>query len=183
MQALRARSDSSSRMPHGPRTGGTPWPQARRRSPAGGLMADRRPRVWLGQGPFGGVLAVHAVHLVEPLGLGVPGLELVVAERPGRRDPVDVLDLAEVLGPQAVEGGAVELGGAPDEVVDLGLERGAVAVVPGVLRDVPARRRTPRRATSSPSPAAGSRPARAAGSACPTGPGCGPGSPRRLRFR
>ena len=46
-------------------------------------------------------------------------------------------DLPEVLGTQAVEGGAVQLGGAAHEIVDLGLEGGAVAVVPGVLRDVP----------------------------------------------
>ena len=76
------------------------------------------------------------VHLVEPLGLGVPGLELVVADRPGRGEPVDVLDLAEVLGPQPVEGCAVHLRGAPDVVVDLGLEGRTVGVVPGVVGDV-----------------------------------------------
>ena len=71
---------------------------------------------------FGRVLSPGAVDLVELLGLGVVGLQLVVADRPGGRDAVVVLELAEVLGPQAVERRAVELGRPADEVVDLGLK-------------------------------------------------------------
>ena len=85
---------------------------------------------------LGRVLAGVAVHLVEPLGLRVVRLEVVVGQRPRRRDAVDVLELAEVLRAQAVQRRAVQLGGAADEVVDLRLERLAVGVVPGVLRDV-----------------------------------------------
>jgi hypothetical protein len=85
---------------------------------------------------LGGILAVHSVDLVEPLGLGVPRLELVIGQRPGGRDAVGVLELAEVLGPQPVQRGAVELGGAADKVVHLRLERLPVGVVPGVLRHV-----------------------------------------------
>ena len=44
-----------------------------------------------------------------------------------------VLDLAEVLGTQAVERGAVELGRPPDEVVNLRREGLVLVVVPGVL--------------------------------------------------
>ncbi len=47
-----------------------------------------------------------------------------------------VLELAEVLLAQAVERGTVELRRSADEVVDLRLERLALVVVPGVLRDV-----------------------------------------------
>jgi hypothetical protein len=47
-----------------------------------------------------------------------------------------MMELAEVLGPQSVERGAVELGRAADEVMDLGLEGLALVVVPGVLGDV-----------------------------------------------
>ncbi len=101
-----------------------------------GLVGDGGPRVRLAAGAFGGVLAGVAVHLVQPLGLGVPGLEVVVGQRPGRGDPVDVLDLAEVPGAQPVQGRAVQLGGPADEVVHLGLERLAVPVEPGVLGDV-----------------------------------------------
>ncbi len=86
-------------------------------------MADRRPGVGLGPVALGGVLVAGAVHLVEPLGLAVPGLEIVVAERPGRRQAVQVVDLPEVLGPKPVQGGAVKLGRPAHEVVDLGLER------------------------------------------------------------
>ena len=64
-----------------------------------------------------------AVDLVELLGLGVVGLEHVVADRPRGRDPAVVLELAEVALPQPVQRGAVELRRAADEVVDLGLER------------------------------------------------------------
>ena len=99
-------------------------------------MADRGPGVGLRPVAFGGVLVPGAVHLVELLGLAVPGLEVVIAERPGRRQAVQVVDSAEVFGPQAVQGGPVELGGPAHEVVDLGLERVAGAVVPGVGRDV-----------------------------------------------
>ena len=102
------------------------------------LVGDGGPRVLLRPRALGRILAVAAVHLVQPLGLGVEGLEVVVAERPRRRDAVGVLDLAEVLRAQPVERGAVQLGGPADEVVDLRLERGAVGVVPGVGRDVPA---------------------------------------------
>src|SRR6478736_1140947 len=44
--------------------------------------------------------------------------------------------VAEVLFPEPVERGAVELRRAADEVVDLRLERRAARVVPGVRRDV-----------------------------------------------
>jgi hypothetical protein len=47
-----------------------------------------------------------------------------------------MLELAEVVLPQAIERGAVELGRPADEVVHLRLERGALGVVPGVCRDV-----------------------------------------------
>ena len=99
-------------------------------------MAGRGCGIRLRVGPFGGVLPAGAVDLVEVLRLGVPRLELVVADRPGGRNAVDVLDLTEVSGPKAVERGAVQLGGPADEVVDLRLERRPVTVVPGVLRDV-----------------------------------------------
>ena len=100
------------------------------------LVRDGRERIGRARVPLGRVLAARAVHLVVLLGQRVVRLELVVGDRPGRRDPVVVLKLAEVLGPQPVERRSVELGRAADEVVDLRLERLAVLVVPGVLGDV-----------------------------------------------
>ena len=100
------------------------------------LVRHRRPWILPRRRALGRILAVIAVHLVQPLRLGVPGLELGVADRPGRGDAVDVLDLAEVLRAQPVQRRAVHLGGAADEIVHLRLERGAVTVVPGIGRDV-----------------------------------------------
>ena len=87
-----------------------------------GGMRVRRARRRLGR-----ILAPRAVHLVELLRQRVVRLELVVGDRPGRRDAVVVLQLAEVLLAQPVQRGAVELRRAADEVVDLRLERLALA--------------------------------------------------------
>ena len=102
------------------------------------LMRYRRPRIFLRPGTLGRILAMHAAYLVEPFGLGVPGLEFLVSERPGRRHAVHVCDLAEVGRAQAAQGGAVELGGAADVVVHARLERAPGPVAPGILRDVAA---------------------------------------------
>ena len=100
------------------------------------LVRHRRERVGRARVALGRVLAVRPVHLVQVLGLRVVGLQLVVGDGPGGREPVVMLQLAEVLRPQPVERRPVELGGAADEVVDLRLERRSVGVVPGVRRDV-----------------------------------------------
>ena len=101
------------------------------------LMRDRRPRVLLRPVALGRVLPVLPVHLIQLLGRRIPWLEVVVGQRPGRGDPVDVLDLPEVLGAQPVQGRAVHLGRPAHVVMDLRLERLAVPVEPGVLGDVP----------------------------------------------
>ena len=100
------------------------------------LVGDSRERILTAGWPLRRVLAVVAVDLIEVLGTRVPGLELVVRDRPGRRDPVVVAKLTEILGSEPVQGGAVELGLAPDVVVDAGLEPLAPVVVPGLLGDV-----------------------------------------------
>jgi hypothetical protein len=100
------------------------------------LVRDGGPRVGLAMGTLGRVLPSVAVHLVQLLGPGVPRFEVVVGQRPGRGDPVDVLELTEITGAQPVQGRAVQLGGPADEVVHLGLERLAVTVEPSVLGDV-----------------------------------------------
>ncbi len=122
-----------------PRTGGSRQrPDRRVISWMPRFVGHGRPRVLLRPVTLGRVVAVVAVDLVQPLRLGVPRFELVVAHRPRRRDAVGVLDLTEVRRPQPVQGGAVELRRPTDEVVDLRLERLAVGVVPGVGGDVPA---------------------------------------------
>ena len=61
------------------------------------LVGQRRERVLGARVALRGVLAVVAVDLVEVLGPGVVRLHVVVRDRPGRRDPVVVAELAEVL--------------------------------------------------------------------------------------
>ena len=100
------------------------------------LVADRGERVRRAAARLGRVLPTRAVDVVEPLGLRVVRLELVVGDRPRGRHAVVVAQLAEVLGPQPVQRRPVELRRAADEVVHLRLERLAVGVVPGVLGDV-----------------------------------------------
>ena len=85
---------------------------------------------------LGRILVVAAVDLVELLRLRVVGLDVVVRDGPRGRDAVVVLELPEVLLPESIEGGAVELGLAADVVVDPGLEALALVVVPRVLRHV-----------------------------------------------
>ena len=100
------------------------------------LVRDGRERVRRARRPLGRILAADAVHLVRLLGPRVVGLELVVADRPGRRDPVVVAKVVEVLRPQSVQRGAVQLRRAADEVVHLRLERRPLLVVPRVGRHV-----------------------------------------------
>jgi hypothetical protein len=70
------------------------------------------------------------MHQVQALGLGVVGLEVVVGERPGGRDPRVVADLVEVSLAQPEEDRAVELRVAADEVLLVRAEGRAVAVDP-----------------------------------------------------
>ena len=100
------------------------------------LVRDGGMRVRRAGRRLGRVLSARAVHLVELLRERVVRLQLVVGDRPGRRDAVVVLQLAEVLLAEPVERGAVHLRRPSDEVVHTGLEGLAAGVVPRVRRDV-----------------------------------------------
>src|SRR5690606_4929764 len=73
------------------------------------FVADGRMRILRADRWFGRILAVETVDLVELLGLRVVGLHLLVPYGPGRRNPVVVMQDAEVFGAQPEEGGSVEL--------------------------------------------------------------------------
>ncbi len=111
--------------------------------------------------------AALAVHVVQVLGLRVPGLEVVVRQRPLGRDAVDVVNGAEVTLAHAEQDRAVDLGVAADVVVLLRVELLAVLVDPlpgvAVAEVAPDGARVPVLASR----AGTSRRARAAGSACP----------------
>ena len=104
-----------------------------------GLVGDRGVRVGRAGRRLGRILAPRAVHLVHRLGGGVIRLHVRIRDGPGRRQAVVVMNVAEVLLAHPVERGAVQLGGAADEVMHLRLEeRLALHVVPAVGRDVAA---------------------------------------------
>ncbi len=81
------------------------------------LVAHQRMSIGRARGRLGGVDAMLTVHVVELLGLRVVRLEVLIAQRPGRRDATGVLDLAEVLPSQAEQRRAVELRVASDVLV------------------------------------------------------------------
>ena len=93
-------------------------------------MLDRRELVLLARRALRRILAVRTMHLVEVLGLGVVGLEIVVADRPGWRDPVVVADLAEIGRPQPKQRRTVELRVATDVIVHFRREFVAVLIEP-----------------------------------------------------
>ncbi len=103
----------------------------------GGFMGHGREGKGAGARRLGGVLARLAVDHVDFLGAAVVGLQLVIRDGPGRRRAAFVLDSAEVLATQARQRRSIHLGVAADEVVNAGLERLAVRVVPVFIGLVP----------------------------------------------
>ena len=137
------------------------------------LVRDGGERVRRARRRLGRILAARAVHLVELLGQRVVGLELVVGDRPGGRDAVVVPQLAEVL--------LRAVGTAPRRRASSRRRRSSAPAAETACpwrrttcraRRSGWRRRRPRPASSA-ARAAASRRARAAGRACPTGPGGG----------
>src|SRR5207247_8772626 len=82
-----------------------------------GFMTDRRVRIRFAGWWFGWVFAALTVDVVEIFGLSVIRFEVVVRNRPCRRDAAVVFDLAEILAAQPEQCRAVELGIAPDVVI------------------------------------------------------------------
>src|SRR5262245_40041503 len=100
------------------------------------LIGDRRARIRSAGGRLGRILTPQPVDVVHLLRSGVVGLQFFVGDRPGRRDAVVMPQLAEILLPEAIHGCTEHLRGAADDIVYLRLERPAVAVVPGIGRDI-----------------------------------------------
>src|SRR5919199_2562632 len=100
------------------------------------LVAHRRPRVRIVAGWLGRIGSALAVHDVQLLGPGVVRRQVLVADRPRRRDPVVVLDLLEIALAEAEQNRTVDLGVATHVVVGVRPERLAVTVVPHLSRVV-----------------------------------------------
>ena len=98
------------------------------------FVLDRRIGIGRAGPRFGGILAALAVHVVQRLGLRVVGFEHVVAQWPCRGDSVLVPQLAKVPFAKAEQGSAIHFGVAADEIVQSGMKRTAVAVVPSLSR-------------------------------------------------
>ena len=100
------------------------------------LVGDRRMRIGSASGRLGRIVPPQAVNVVHVFGPCVIRLEFFIADRPGRGDAVVMAQLGEITFPQAIERGAEQLGRPAHEIMHLRLKRPAVAVVPGVGRDV-----------------------------------------------
>ena len=100
------------------------------------LVRHRRVRKRPGPRRLGRVLARLPVHEIELLRLCVVGLEILIGDRPRRREAAVVVNLAEVPLTQAEQDRSVELGVAADEVLLVGLEGLAILVVPDLIGQV-----------------------------------------------
>src|SRR5687767_1891047 len=84
------------------------------------------------------IRSAPTMHLVEALGRRVVRLDVVVRDRPGRRDATVVPQLAEVLASQPEERRAVELRVPADIIVGVWVQLGAGGSTPRLLRVVAA---------------------------------------------
>src|SRR5262245_49159621 len=101
-----------------------------------GLVRDRRKGIGRAARRLGRVFTARPTNLIQLLGFGVVRFHLFVADRPCRRDAIVMPELAEVLLAKTIESRAIHLGGPTDEVVETGLERFSLLVVPGFLGNI-----------------------------------------------
>ena len=92
-------------------------------------VRSARPRV-------GGIDSALTVDLIEIFRLRVVRFELVVADRPRRREAAVVLDLTEIFFAKPEERRAIELGIPTHVIVRVGMERLPVLVLPHFFRVV-----------------------------------------------
>src|SRR4030095_233175 len=88
-------------------------------------MGVRRASTWLA-----GILTGGAVHGVELLRCVVIGLQVIVSDRPCRRQTAVMFDLAEIFLSQTKQRGAEEFRIAADVIVGMRVQLLAVFVVP-----------------------------------------------------
>src|SRR5438552_7289966 len=97
-------------------------------------MTDRR--MWIGTARtrFRGIFAALAVHVIQPFGLQVVRLQVVVGNRPRRGNPSKMLDLTEILPAQPEQCRAVEFGISAHVVIRMRMERLSIFVAPFFFR-------------------------------------------------
>src|SRR5713226_8841598 len=74
------------------------------------LMTDRR--MWIGTARCGfrGIFATLSMHVIQPFGLQVVRLQVIVGNRPRRGNPSKMLDLTEIFAAETEQRRAVEFG-------------------------------------------------------------------------
>src|SRR5882724_6150525 len=94
------------------------------------LMTDRR--MWIGTACRGlrGIFAALAVHVIQPFGLQIVRLQVIVGNRPRRGNPSKMLDLTEILPAQTEQRRAVEFGISAHVVIRVRMERLSLLVAP-----------------------------------------------------
>src|SRR5581483_252421 len=98
------------------------------------LVTDGRMRIWPARRRLGRIFAALAVHMIQPLSRGVVRLQIVIRDRPSRRNSAVVLDLAEILLAQPKQRSAVEFRVAAYKIVRVWVQLAAVLVVPNFFR-------------------------------------------------
>ena len=97
------------------------------------LVAHRRMRIRRARRRLGRVFAALAVDMIQMLGLRVVRLQIVIGDRPRRRNAAVMPELAEVFLAQTKQRRAVELRIAADVVVRVRMQLLAVVVAPDFL--------------------------------------------------
>src|SRR5262249_28939703 len=95
-----------------------------------GLMTYRRMRRRSACGRVGGIFTALAVNVIPMLRLSVIRFQLVVLDRPRRRNSPVVFDGTEILAPKPEQRRAIKFRIAANAVVGVGVEWIAVSIVP-----------------------------------------------------
>ena len=96
----------------------------------GRFVRDSRQRIGCGMAWFGGVIAEFAADAIQALGLCVPGLQLVVIERPAWGRPFCVRDRPEVARAVSDQNRTVKLAVSTDIIIVARVERLTRSVCP-----------------------------------------------------
>ena len=87
-------------------------------------------RIWSACEWLHGIFTAVPVNVIEPLRLGVVGLDILVTNRPGRGDPAVTSNLTEICFSEAEQGGPIKFRIATDIVVGVRVELLSVLVMP-----------------------------------------------------
>src|SRR6516162_427671 len=99
-------------------------------------MTDRRVGKLAAASRLGRIFTYLAVYMIEPFGLAVIRLELIIRNRPGRRDSTVMFYLAKILFAEPEQCRAIKLGVATNVIIGVWMQLAAVRVAPTFFRVV-----------------------------------------------